>query len=377
MFFRHFQHNYRCCCRDVNRGVVVSVCGMSAKLTLELSLRLAIGLIAVVALGAGAAGVARIHGDNGDAMQFPLVLDEVPQLGKAPSANPSSLTLAKPCSHATLNPLEILNGDSATSAFAEHYESFTDFVVLVSPVSRLLVSDPLESPTCVLPGATLEITRHLLAERSACVVILAANLLNAIACNRFPVAGTDDLGDSHVNADEFLDFNRRILREIDGAVQIELTTPVDKIALAFEAGQPATLILAKHNRNDLTTGQGEQADFINALESHQPIVINNRAGGLKCWAMILVSGKALARLSNRPDAHLCRQSELLANREVARVVQRCGAVLLNAKASLGCKVGGLIEGPHRFKELRGLFWRWEQLDLQREFHTNILGSILS
>lgn len=362
MFFRHFQHNYGCCCRDVNRGVVVSVRGMSAKPTLELGLRLAICLVAMVALGAGAAGVARIHGDNGYAVELPLVLDEGPQLKETPTAHLRSLTLAKPCPPA--NAFEVFNGDAAMSAFAEVNESLADNVVLVTTESGFLIADSLHRPPRILAGSSLVFVRHLLAEVAASIQVATADSLNSTALNRIPVTGADDLRDTEINANESLDFNRRILGKINRANQVELAATMHQIALPLESIESRPLIFAEHNGDNLPSTKSQQANAIQPLEAHQPVVVGDCAGWLENRTRILVLTESFTRLSNGAGSHLGRQSELLSNREVARMMQARGAVLLNRESNLGGEAGSGIELPNRVQQQNLLVFGWEKLNLK-------------
>src|SRR4051812_10877541 len=74
-------------CRDVNRGVVVGVGRMAARPTVELGLALAIGLLAMAALRAGAAGIPGIDGHDTDSVEQPFVGDEPTELVERPSAH--------------------------------------------------------------------------------------------------------------------------------------------------------------------------------------------------------------------------------------------------------------------------------------------------
>ena len=64
---------------------------MSTRATLEFRLALAVGFLAMAALGASAAGIARVHRHDGHSSQRGLVLHEGPQLEEGPTREPVAL----------------------------------------------------------------------------------------------------------------------------------------------------------------------------------------------------------------------------------------------------------------------------------------------
>src|SRR5437763_348011 len=80
--------------REVLRGVVVGVLGVSAVQTAKFSLILAVGLFAVAADRTHPAAVARVHQQDRNTLPTRLVLDECPQLKETPVAKAAAEALA-------------------------------------------------------------------------------------------------------------------------------------------------------------------------------------------------------------------------------------------------------------------------------------------
>src|SRR4051794_31703554 len=79
---------------DVPSPDVVRVGGVSARTAYEFALALAVGLLAMSALGASPAGVPRVDRDHGDASKPGLVFHECSQLEEGPAREPIALVPA-------------------------------------------------------------------------------------------------------------------------------------------------------------------------------------------------------------------------------------------------------------------------------------------
>src|SRR5208337_1935430 len=78
-------------------GVHISMGLMTTHAALEIRLALAVGLVAVAALGTRPGAVAGVDSLESDTGQRCLVLHERPKLKERPTADPRSLPLAKLC----------------------------------------------------------------------------------------------------------------------------------------------------------------------------------------------------------------------------------------------------------------------------------------
>ena len=115
---------------DVLGSVCVRVGRVTASLAHKLVASLAIGFLGMSALIAPLAGVARVNPDQRDARTLRLVIEERPQLCKAPSMQRRTLVL--PSLYPAPDATEVFNGNSTRGAFSELYDSFGNFVVGVS-----------------------------------------------------------------------------------------------------------------------------------------------------------------------------------------------------------------------------------------------------
>jgi hypothetical protein len=181
---------------------------------------------------------------------------------------------------------------------------------------------------------------------------------------------------SHVNTQERLDFDGGVFGKVDAAQQVELVIAEDQIALTFEPVESGLLILSEDDRDYLPASQGEQADPIHSLEAHQSFVIGHRTVRLEHRAS-LVPLVALHGLTDGADSHLARQTECIPKLAIAEFVDVGLAETLGLESNGSGMACGSVERSHRRQQLLPLFGVGQNLDLQRQLHTNIIGYILS
>ena len=110
---------------------------MPAHTTLEFRLALAVGLLAMSALGTCAAGVPRVDRDYGHASQLGLVLHEGTKLEEGPTREPVTLFSA-PSRDAIADALEVFEANSAIGALGGLHDLFGDAVVFVLYLRNLV-----------------------------------------------------------------------------------------------------------------------------------------------------------------------------------------------------------------------------------------------
>ena len=115
---------------DVLGSVCVRMGRVTASYTAELVASISVSLFGVSALAASLAGVLRVDSDQGYTSTRSLVVEERPQLCKAPSMQRRTLVL--PSLYPAPDATEVFNGNSTRGAFSELYDSFGNFVVGVS-----------------------------------------------------------------------------------------------------------------------------------------------------------------------------------------------------------------------------------------------------
>ena len=124
---------------------------MSTRTTLEFRLALAVGLLAVAALGTRPGTVAGVDPLEHHPGQRCLVLDERPKLKERPTAHSRSLRPAKPSPVA--DALEVFKADPASGVFGLRNKLLADLVVYVSPIPRFPLLGPRHRLVAVPPLA--------------------------------------------------------------------------------------------------------------------------------------------------------------------------------------------------------------------------------
>src|SRR5690606_2236375 len=174
---------------------------VAAAPALESVLRRPVGLFAVAALVAGAAGVSRVHGHHRDAGERGLVRDELTKLMETPSRHLRPLLPAEPGS--LPDALEFFGGDAAPSVFGLGDELLGDDVVDIAAESLLAAADPPHGAPGVFSGApAVAVLLHLPPQRAADAKMFLADVLDGLAAECLAVTGGGDVGHAQVHADE-------------------------------------------------------------------------------------------------------------------------------------------------------------------------------
>jgi hypothetical protein len=373
MGFRCFRRVYRPPqLRDVSRSIHIGVGQVATRSTKELLLALAIGFLAMTALGASAAGITSVHENYRNAEQLRLVVDELTKLREGPSSHLGSLRFAKPCP-ATYS-FEILQRNTTSGVFGLRNEGLRDAVVGVTAEARFTLADALHGASSAPAGLTF--TSHLFAERPANSGVLLANGLDLLASMDIAVGVGSEVGDAQVYTEKLGSLDGWIFRELPGGVEEELPVPVDEIDLAFEAIQPLGLILAKDVGQNLASLQGPERDVIQTLPGQNALIVGDGAVRLELWELRLVSAQHLDGFADGADGHLCGESVLLSQIVVASLVD----AWLTGKAGLVANLSGMLgSGVERLHgvEQEGSVVAGKKLKLDSQSHASNIGAIRS
>lgn len=372
MLFRFFTLIYDSASRgDIFRGVEVSVRHISARLTFKLGLALAIGFFAVAASRTSAAGIAGIDSHHNYAGQFGLVLDEQPELQEGPTAHSRSLAFLEPCPAAYS--LEVLKSNAAPGAFGNRYESFADYVICVSPETRFLLSEVAQGATRVSACRSLATETGFALQRAARIVMLLPYSFDAIASHPFAIACRGQVDNPKIHTKEFLDFNGCVLWNFNRAKKVELPIAINQVRLPLDPVESFCLILAINDWNYPTPGKRHQVYFVNALEFQNTVIVGHCALRLEDRTTCLVALKAFDHFADCTYRHLSGQAESLAKFVIAQSVNRRLAKSPCLETNLGRKTCGGIELFHSCQEQGCLFIVRQELELQGQFHGDIVG----
>lgn len=335
--------------------------------TTKLTLVLAVGLIAMATLRTGAASIARIDGHNGDALTLGLVFDEGAQLEESPTVVLCSLP--PPNRYSQANALEVFKCDPSRCAFSDDNELFADNVVDVRPEARLAPADALQD---AFAG-----TRSFPLESLACLRIATADLLNSFAAVHSAITISSQVDDSHVHAEEVVNFYGRRFLKLYCAVEEEQTASINKIALPTDASQVSGLIFAEDVGNHQPAGAHRQdANTVAVFEGQEPLIVGHRPGWPEDGTFPLVPRKTLCRFGDGADSHLRGQAEAFAAFSIGELLNRWLAEYSICEALLGSERSGFVVAAHRIEQGISLFECRQQFQLECKFHASIIGSAL-
>src|SRR3990167_4073587 len=326
--------------------------------TAKFGLASTVGLLAVAALATGATRVARIDRDDAHARELRFVLDKAAQLGETPTALSSALT--PPNRGPRSNVRQVFQRNSPRRVFGGQNDLLTDPAVLVAAESRLLLADPrqflLRTPrVAALHGAPL-------------LRVLPSDMLDGSSRVRRAVAVRGQVHDPKVNAEKVRRFDRRTVWDVDARIEVEQPVPQHEVDLSLHPVEPLALILAVDQWDQFAPVECEQADGIESLERHQPLVIGHRAVRPEGRADRLVAREALDGLPNGAHGHLTRQAELRPKVVVATLMDAWSREDASVETSAcGIRSGG-VERAHRGPQLRRLLRSREQTQLQDQGH---------
>ena len=354
---------------DVPRRVHVCVVGVPTGHAAKLRLRWAVGFGYMPANRARLAGIGRVDVDDLNACQPGFVFDKCTKLRKSPSTHLRPLRLAKPCPVA--DALEFLQGKPATGAFGLSNERFGYAMILVGAKSPFLPAQSLElAPDVLRTHASPLFVRSSPLETGAQCVLPTPDGFDRIATVALPVAVCSKVCNTQVHANEIGRWRLGAVWQINGHKQEPLAILAPhQIALSFCVGKPFLLILAHDHRHENATRERQKRHAVNALETHETLIVWDRSKRSKVWPFCFVPLVRFADLSDTTYRHLSRKPEALTQCGVVEFLQQdfVGGFTMER---FSCQpIGGGIERTHgRFKR-QDLFLRGQKLCLQGQLHT--------
>lgn len=180
-----------------------------------------------------------------------------------------------------------------------------------------------------------------------------------------------DITDAKVHSQEVRRLDGGRVGKIDRAVQVELPFAVNQIGLPFDAVKSPLLVLAINQRDYNTTfGKRPQADFIDALEAEDSLIVSNGSVGLERWADLLASVEAFDGLADGAHCHLSGESEPISNLAVRQFVDRRLGKHTSIEPAPRCKGCGFVHALHCRQQPSRLFRIGQQPQLERQLHYN-------
>src|SRR5271157_2676368 len=342
---------------------------MSTRTTLEFRLALAVGFLAVSTFGTGPAGVARVDCDHGHTSHRGLVFHEFSQLEESPTREPITLFSA-PSRDSVANPFEIFKADSASGALGGFHDLLGDAMVLVLAEPGFPCLGSFRGPTDVLGSlACSPLGTRGSAQRLATLAVMSTCGVDLLSGELLSILGHGDVDHAEVHPHEICRGDRCSVGDINRHEQEPLAIVAkDKVGLTLGMGKLLGLILAHHVGNKLAAGERQQAHSVGSLETHGPLVINDRRVLAKLGLDALVPLVCVTDHFDRQLSHLRGESEPIPDLLVGKLADTELVGLVASKAFGGDPIASLVEPFDDRAERPRLFGVRQELDLDSEFH---------
>src|SRR5690606_90116 len=128
------------------------------------------------------------------------------------------------------------------------------------------------------------------------------------------------VGDAQIDTYEIVNFNRRLVRQVDRTEKVELAATIYEVALPLESVKPFSLVFSHHERDQLSPFQSQQAYAIQPLKRQQTLIVSNGPGRMELRAFRFVSAEAFDCFADRTHGHLAGDAERLPKFVVTTVV---------------------------------------------------------
>lgn len=348
---------------------------VTARLTLEFRLALAISFLAVTTLAACPTGVARIDEHDLYAIQSSFVLDECSELKVCPASHPGSLPLPKRCPLA--DTLEVFKSDPAFGVLSGFDESFGNAMVNVLAVTRLLLAHT--DDRFVTRSSRLAVSPFgFLADRATTAQQCDPFRLDCLALMNRAVRINRDVLDPEIHADEIGGRNGSAVRNIDSDDEEPLAVLAqNEIRLPFLEGEAIRLVFTHHKWDHHATLQSGDAYAVWTLK---PNVLAHavRDGSMLAESRLFIFVPLVGFTDLRETAarHIRRKSKLLTQVAIGNLVKLERSRQLPLKRNPCQPRCGFIESLDRRLEPNGGFRVGQELRLQSELHFTSVGQYL-
>ena len=326
----------------------------------KLVLCLSIGFIAMSALRASPAAVARVDEFNRHTGQLSLVFDAVPQVRETPVAESATKRFANRWLDAVPNTFQVFQCDTAAECLCFRHQLLAYLMVRLPLKPALSAGHEFQAAFSILRPLSLVLFTSRCAATAVTVDQLARELLSCAICC--------DVGDSKVNAKECINIVGWILRYISGRVQIECSIAINKIGLSLHSVQIASEILAGKEWHNDPAVHSQQTNAVDALKRECAFVICDSTEWLELRTYCLVVSEALDGFADSSHGGLARYCEPFAQVIIAASVTGWLREHTSFKSYFGCVISGSVECFHVGQQCRLLCRVSYEFESDYEFH---------
>ena len=298
---------------------------------------------------------------NQHTSDFSLVGNKLAKLAECPRLVSAPLGFSN---RAIANTLQIFKGDLAMRVFSLRHKSFTDYMISISSKPGFSARQLFKMPFSRFSSFALEFGFK--------VICFFSNLIYLFSRIKSAITVNGEVHNSQINAKR----TDRVVRGLFGSInrngKIENIVSQDKVALLNNSVNPNLLILPDASGYNLTTLQSENRDFIQSFESNNAIIINHCRAWLELMQFLFVPAVLLCYFANTPYCHLSRQTIMLSQVVVSKVMEFYLRSRMVFKGKVRNVITRLIKPFHRLQESLKLLWCGIQFNHQCLQHTSII-----
>ena len=343
---------------NVHRSDMVGVISKPTRLTNELGLALAIGLVDVAARWASPRSVTRIYGHEFDASDGGLVAEERAQLKERPSRVHRSLVFSG--RYPVANSRQVFNGNPSPGAFSLRDDLLRDHVISVGTKTGLLAREFFEVTLRRLCADRLE---HV-----AQTLVALAHGLDDLSTVGFTIGVDGKVSDTEVDTEPAFWIDWRTIRNINGHVKKPLSLAKYEVGLSSHTFKTCFVIRATDEGNKNATRDGQERNTIHCLKAQNSLVVGNGRMFSKTTQLGLIPLICPGNLVNCEQRHLSRQPKLLAHVSVVKLLQLVLVRRSQLKRSL-CQPITRFVHSHKCRQQQGsLLKRRKQFCRGNKFH---------
>ena len=340
MFPRYNRQVDGCPKSDIHRCNAISGTSIAARLASEIISGRSISLRDMSTRRTSPRSVTRIYKDHRNSCNLGFVVHKHPEQPKIPGMQAATL---RPSNRGSLsNTLKIFESNRPKSVFGFRNKFPGNAMVNI-------FGEPGHS-TRQLPQMAFSRFGSFALEPGFQGIKLISGLADLLARMHFSIAIYGQILDTKINTKNANRIIRRCFGGFNHYAKIEDTFNQDQISLSSNAVEPGLLIISKPDGNNLPTLESNQGNFFKSFPGENTLVIDNRPVKPKLRFDGLVSLVGFADLGNGPNRKLGRETKMLSNRIVYRLMDLNLVGTMQSKNCLCYVITSLVKPLHCFAE---------------------------